>query len=383
MATTSGATPQQRLVTATTYSTDKYRLLELNPDVEQALTTGDKVVIVGGSKERAVLCTSSKSFYLTKEDMSNLRLLTEHSKWEEGSGADEIVMKGSAGFHYVLQPRVPDITMLKTLLLEAPYKKPMGSSPSSSKRARLHKLYTTDALMAKLQASKQELLDMLEQLCAFEDAGSWRVLDPDYQMSVFGDILHAIVQNDWDFQAGVPLQQLLAAVDEPTAVVRQCCRVYGSITKDDNGEKRATFDCNKIAMFYAKQLFMDEKENPHHTLNLGASEDWQLDYFMEKWQMRVPEPVKVSVDMLKGIALLKTQRSKPTRLIYFLEDELPMDPKLRFDKLFEVQEKWTIDQLEPYISALVRPGVTQASLLVKFARSSRQANSNERLYSKR
>jgi hypothetical protein len=174
------------------------------------------------------------------------------------------------------------------------------------------------------------------------------VLDPAYQNSVFGDVLDAIIQNDWDFQSqGVVVDELVRALDEPDVVVRQCCRVYGTIQP---GGERCTFDGKKIAIFCAKQLFKERDEGHYKAQSFTrADQGWALDQFMDKWQLRVPEPVKVIEEMLQGLVLMKPQKGKAARLVYLAEDELPMDPKQRFDKLFEFQEKWTIAQLEPYI----------------------------------
>lgn len=82
--------------------------------------------IVGNPDDRAVLCTSSKSFFLTKEDTSNLRLFTRHLKWaanEQNDSEEDIVLQGSAMSHYLLQPKTPDLMALKALLMEAPYAK--------------------------------------------------------------------------------------------------------------------------------------------------------------------------------------------------------------------------------------------------------------------
>jgi len=34
---------------------------------------------------------------------------------------------------------------------------------------------------------------------------------------------------------------------------------------------------------------------------------------------------------------------------YFPHNELPMDPKERFTQLFQVKQKWTAEELEPYL----------------------------------
>lgn len=65
-----------------------------------------RIVIVGEPDARAALCTPDKSYYLAKEDTSNLRLLTTHTSWkrdESSDGSVEIQVQGSANFHYVVR----------------------------------------------------------------------------------------------------------------------------------------------------------------------------------------------------------------------------------------------------------------------------------------
>lgn len=250
---------------------------------------------------------------------------------------------------------------------------------------------------------------MLKQLRAFEDAGSWRLLSPSYQAQVFADMLIAVVENEWQVLAppGIRIDQFIQAVDAPRLVIRQCCLIYGSIMGDSESRKNCTLDAAKIAVFCAKQLFEDRTAEAQMKQLPASSEDgWLLDSFMDKWQLRVPDQVAISADLLRGVAIVKVLKNKPMRLVYFPEEDLPLDPKQRFERLFQVQEKWTVKQLEPYVQyvskyfgasncslihlflglrcrPLVAPGVTQAALLLKFTRSSRQGDSPERLYSRR
>ncbi|TYZ69379.1 hypothetical protein PybrP1_008575, partial [[Pythium] brassicae (nom. inval.)] len=382
------ARAEQVVVTARDFSGARFRLVELNADVEQALRAGDRVFIVGEPHERAVLCTPAKSFFLAKEDTSNLRLLTRHTAWsapeptdgESASGRREIVVHGSARSHFVLQPKGPDVMRLKALLMESPFEHTPSDESASApqKRAKRHKLHTTEDLVLALQASEQEVLAMLEQLHAFNDAGAWWLLSAAYQSRVFGDLLDAIVQNDWDCLAppGIPLARLQAALDHPLVALRQCCKIYGAVV-DGDGEERCTLEASKVAGFVARQLFEEQAA-------AGSDGDgWALEQFMDKWALRVPDSVAVSAAMLRGVALTKTGKGKAARVVYFPEEDLPLDAKQRFEKLFQVQEKWTLEQLEPFIQSLVVPGTTQAALLLKHTRSSRQVNSSERLYSRR
>ncbi|KAG7383050.1 Sister chromatid cohesion protein DCC1 [Phytophthora pseudosyringae] len=380
------------IVTAADFNEDKYKLLQLNPELEQAVTTGSRVFIVGAPDARAVLCTEDKSYYIKKEDTSNLRLLTTHTDWsgpEETTAKRTIQVAGAARFHYLLEHKVPDPTKLRALLLEAPYEKPKRGA--QVKRAKLSKLYSTRDLVAALQVSEHEVLAMLNEVHAFEEAGAWRLLGPAYQSQIFTDMLDTIVQHDWKVLAepGVPLKQFLNELDEPLLAIRQCCKLYGSL-KAVNGEDHCTLDAVKVATFRAKSLFDEQAaeaqfqaQQQHVALN-PAEAGWELGQFMDKWKLRVPDSVSVNLEMLSGLVLVKPQKAgKPTRIVYFPEELLSPEPKKRFEQLFKMQEKWTISQLEPYIKSLVTPSTTQASLLLKNTRSSRQGNSTEKLYSRR
>lgn len=287
-----------------------------------------------------------------------------------------------------LEHKLPDPTKLRALLLEAPYEKPKRDAVKRVKRS---KLYSTNDLVASLQASEQEVLAMLDEVHAFEEAGAWRLLGPAYQSQIFTDMLDTVVQHDWKVltDPGVPVKQFLNELDEPLVAIRQCCKLFGKL-KAVGGEDHCILDPIKVATFRAKSLFDEQKEEAqfkaqqqHVTLN-PADAGWELDQFMEKWKLRVPDNVTVDLDMLSGLVLVKPQKAgRPTQIMYFPEELLSPEPKKRFEELFKVQEKWTIKQLEPYIKSLVTPSTTQASLLLKHTRSSRQGNSTEKLYSRR
>ncbi|KAG6955518.1 hypothetical protein JG688_00011915 [Phytophthora aleatoria] len=381
------------IVTTADFNEDKYKLLQLNPEIEQAITTGSKVFIVGAADARAVLCTEDKSYYIKKEDTSNLRLLTTHTDWsepKETTNKRTIQVSGAARFHYLLEHKVPDPTKLRALLLEAPYEKPKRDA-AQVKRAKLSKLYSTSDLVSALQVSEHEVLAILNEVHAFEEAGTWRLLGPTYQSQIFTDMLDAIVQHDWKVltEPGVSVKQFLNEIDEPLVAIRQCCKLYGSL-KTVKGEDHCTLDPVKVATFRAKSLFDEQAaeaqfqaQQEHAALN-PADAGWELGQFMDKWKLRVPDSVTVNLEMLSGLVLVKPQKAgKATRIVYFPEELLSPEPKKRFEQLFKMQEKWTIKQLEPYIKSLVTPSTTQASLLLKHTRSSRQGNSTEKLYSRR
>ncbi|KAI9915851.1 hypothetical protein PsorP6_007056 [Peronosclerospora sorghi] len=397
------------IVTTADFNEDKFKLLQLNPDIEHAITIGSKIVIVGAKDARAVLCTEDKSFYIKKEDTSNLRLLTTHMHWSGSKPKQVIHVSGAARFHYLLEPKAPNVLHLRDLLLESPYDKPRrDANASKMRRLTLEKVYSTQALMDKLQVSERQVLQMLQQVHAFEEAGAWRLLARKYETQVFTDMLDTIVQQEWDVfsEPGVAVHQFVAQLKEPLVAIRQCCHLYGDV-KSVNGEDRCTLDPIKVATFRAMALLQEQADETsfqaqHEHVVVNPDAGWALDQFLDKWKLRVPERVPVNLDMLRGLVLVKPPKggkNEPRRIVYFPEQALSPVPKQRFDQLFAMQEKWTLEQLEPYVRyvslvrkklgsteplrPLVTPNRTQASLLLKYTRSSRPSNSTEKLYSRR
>ncbi|TDH71595.1 hypothetical protein CCR75_001041 [Bremia lactucae] len=348
------------IVTTDDFNEDKYKLLQLNSDIERAITTGSQVFLVGTPDARAVLCTEDQSYYITKEDTSNLRLLTTHTDWSVTIDTHTVQVSGAARFHYLLEPKVPDATKLQALLLKAPYEKLKRKAISTQQSSPMN-VYTTRDLVAALQVSEQEILAMLKELHAFEDAGVWRLLESTYQSQVFTDMLDLVVQNDWNvfIEPGVLVKQFVNHLDEPSLVIRQCCQLYGSINTI-LGQEYCLFDRTKVATFRAKSLFDDQIAEAHFQAQLQHAAfplldaGWELNEFVQKWKLRVPDSVPVALEMLRGLALIKHSKAgKPSRIVYFPEDLLSPEPKKRFEQLFQTQEKWTIEQLEPYIKQVI------------------------------
>jgi Sister chromatid cohesion protein Dcc1 len=79
------------------------------------------------------------------------------------------------------------------------------------------------------------------------------------------------------------------------------------------------------------------------------SEPWNEDILLAHWQRELPgvgDSYQVSLEMLSGVALLTNKNEWK----YFSEEKLPTDLEHRFEILFAEKEKWTLDELKPYVS---------------------------------
>ncbi|KAI9922018.1 hypothetical protein PsorP6_000057 [Peronosclerospora sorghi] len=354
------------IVTTADFNEDKFKLLQLNPDIEHAITIGSN-----GSKPKQTIHVSGAARF------HYLVVLYYSSKVR-------LIQTVYVLYYVQLEPKAPDLLHLRDLLLESPYKKPRRDANESKMRGlKLEKVYSTQELIiCSLQVSERQVLQMLEQVHAFEEAGAWRLLARKYETQIFTDMLDTIVQQEWGVfsEPGVAVHQFVSQLEEPLVAIRH--RV--------NGEDRCTLDPINVATFRALSLFEEQADETsfqaqHEHVVVNPDAGWALDQFLDKWKLRVPEGVTVNLDMLRGLVLVKPPKggNEPRRIVYFPEQALSPEPKQPFDQLFAMQEKWTFEQLEPYIRPLVTPNRTQASLLLKYTRSSRPSKSTEKLYSRR
>lgn len=58
--------------------------------------------------------------------------------------------------------------------------------------------------------------------------------------------------------------------------------------------------------------------------------------------------MKTDLKYLDGISLVD-RTSKPEVIWYFAESDLPEDIQERFTVLFETREKWTLNEIRPFV----------------------------------
>jgi sister chromatid cohesion protein DCC1 len=57
------------------------------------------------------------------------------------------------------------------------------------------------------------------------------------------------------------------------------------------------------------------------------------------------------------------------QVIYFPAPKLPMQPQARFKELFAVKQRWTFEEIQPYLADLVGGSITEQQLLLAHART--------------
>jgi sister chromatid cohesion protein DCC1 len=97
---------------------------------------------------------------------------------------------------------------------------------------------------------------------------------------------------------------------------------------------------------------------------------FNLSEFLTMWQQAVPEGVQTDVKHLRGLSLVDDSKT-PNVIKYFPEWKLTENIQDRLVVLFALREKWTLEELEPYVEKLTTTKLNANALLTKFSRVSK------------
>ncbi|XP_069456854.1 sister chromatid cohesion protein DCC1 isoform X1 [Ovis canadensis] len=291
-------------------------LLELEPALCGRLQAGHSLVIRGDKDEQAVLCSEDKTFDLKVADTSNMLLFIPGCKIPEQLKMEET--------HCNI----------------------------------IHTEYTTGDLLDQIQASEEEIMTQLQVLNACEIGGYWRILEFDYEMKLLNHITQLVDSESWSFSK-VPLNTCLQELGplEPEEMIEHCLRCYGKKYTEE-GEVYFELSADKICRATAQMLLQNAVK-------------FNLAEFQEVWQQSVPEGMTTRLDQLQGLALVDRQ-SRPEIIFLLKVEDLPEGDQERFSSLFSLREKWTEEDIAPYIQDLCGEKQTVGALLTKYARSSMQ-----------
>jgi len=331
----------------------------------------------GLQTDSAVLCTKDATFDVKVAETSNTLLLLQHLSVadELPSVADDskqiiISQKITAKKHeyFELKRIKPGMSRLKELLEECLYKGPAFEEEDNSATH----LYSFEDLLEQVQASEAELLEGLRNLKACLIQGQWRLLDFDYTVSVLFSIVAAVNEQSWDLHS-IPRLSLCHLLQDmyPVEVI---VHVLSSFSTPVNQSEDVTSDNER------HRLNEDAVCRLCAELVLHSSVEFNLSEFEETWKATVPEGMTTNYEQLKGLAMIQRD-VRPEVIQYFPASELPDNTEERFSVLFKKREKWTLEDITPYIQDLSSDKLGIGALLTKFSRVSN--NKGIKLYSSR
>lgn len=338
---------------------ENFKFLELNNTVLEHLEVGQRVVFRGEEDDRAVLCTESQTYEVKEAETSNSMLLVPNLRWPEDmlpSVNDDRMLERReiVGIHYSyyeLRVCKPRLKKLRRILQESAYR---GSELESELQESNVKFYTSDDLET-IQASKEELKDALNVIDAVCLNGYWRVLDFDYHYRILSLFLDLINSNSWSIES-IPAAEVLSELKDliPELILQHLVKIYTDPVENSDSGSMVKLKADKVCRFLAEAL-------------LRSLNRFNLKDFLKAWQDSVPEGLKVDVKQLEGLALIDSD-TKPPIISLYPESDLPEEIQPRIEELFTVREKWTFDQIKPYVEPLATAQLNVNALLTKYAR---------------
>eukprot|EP00095_Tigriopus_kingsejongensis_P001966 maker-scaffold886_size84816-snap-gene-0.24 protein:Tk01966 transcript:maker-scaffold886_size84816-snap-gene-0.24-mRNA-1 annotation:"sister chromatid cohesion protein dcc1" len=335
------------------------RLVEMEASLARSLTEGQVLTFRGRENDNVVLCTPSQTYDVKEAETSNSLLLLDRVDFpEDWAGLDSLghgerdtratAVRAVSSRYWELKPCRPSFKRLYVLLRAEPLKN-ARDAPSGSGMA-------LDQLLEQVQCSESELLEALCEMPATFFCGRWHWLDLDYRMKLLTLITNFMEENSWtaeELNVSHTLETL--GVIEPVELIRQTIDYYFPEPGKLADQRQVNPD--RVAKFYGQYL-------------LQSGSAFALDEFVRIWQQSVPEGVKVNLQLLNDLALVDKQ-SSPVSIKSFDEKDLPENIGERLAVLFLAREKWTVEELDPFVQKLTTPKLNVNALLTKFARASK------------
>ncbi|KAL5006003.1 hypothetical protein ScPMuIL_017161 [Solemya velum] len=342
---------------------DHMTLMELDSHMLDVILEGNELVIRGDKDEMAVLCTNEKTYEVKEAEISNDLLITPEvligkDLDSEGDPCQTFSQVLSVlHTYYELRECKPRIHKLKSLLEENHY------SGRESERDEKHqgRKFQFEDFLEIVQASETEIRAGLRQLQACQIEGFWRLLDFDYLCQVLNHIIQLCEENDW-LEAGIPLAECLLPLEElfPRSVIEHTLECYSrtrqEVMQSFEGSERYNLDEDKICRFFAE-------------LTLKNSDKFNYKEFLNVWQQCVPDGMTTSLYQIEGMCLIDKIGGIEV-IWYYPVEELPEEVADRFEALFKTREKWTREEIIPYIKDLATDKTDVGALLTKYARAS-------------
>ncbi|KAG0205770.1 Sister chromatid cohesion protein DCC1 [Mortierella sp. GBA30] len=391
------------IIFARDFVQSSYTLLELPKSLENYLLENENASngaplsfeVRGLEKDTAVLCTETQTFMLQRAHTSNTLIpvapVLELSKrdldmdvdmdtdlaidpYQIDDLTDDSPYKKQAVLDILdsvldLIPISPRLDRLADVLGRCQFE---GHAQESNIKGHL---YTWEQLQSIVQASDKEMLQWLKDRHACIIEGHWRLFKRRFMYDILQEIL--MTMNVLDMSAdSVNGTTLCARIEQesPAAesgiepwMVEHC---LGSFSNEEQTTEPGYYhlSAKKMCTFMGIHLLS--------TIERGNR--WKLEEYMNAWQTSLHEHFQADLAYLAGECVVEADRA-PERnqshkyIRYFSKTHLPNDPAARFTALFEIKSKWEGPEIRPFLRDLVLDEKKLDVLLLKHARSVKQA----------
>lgn len=174
-----------------------------------------------------------------------------------------------------------------------------------------------------------------------------------YEYRVLTLMMNLMIENSWELNE-IDEEETISALDgiAPSAVVTGLFNIYTEPSSSSNKFRYKEDLVSKIIL-----------------LNI-LKPDLKFNYeeFMQTWRDAMPEGMTMDEKQLKGIGIID-KTSQPPCIKSLHEEFLPTNLHDRLRALFRAKDKWTLEEIEPYIEFFTTPQLGVTMILSKFSRS--------------
>ncbi|KAF5094225.1 hypothetical protein D0Z00_003641 [Geotrichum galactomycetum] len=346
--------------------TSKYKLLELDPELLEYLTTSERpqLILKGPRNDsKLVLCTDTKTFkvreiqhsnslFVMRSGANDCRLLSNvPSSWET------IDITGSTDHCDDAFRNVPVYYGATGTNLQQHDVKPTAKALGKPKLER-KRPETLAALKLRVPVSEAQFAKLWVDRVGVElTDGRLYTLSDDVVHDVLRDILVVVMKDIKSVDPALVFAQLADAdggsYEEPEAVVETVIKkfaVNSAVPYELAGERIVQW----LGLY---------------TLKSHDGEELAIDTFVDLWTAAVPVPVERLGSQL-DLALLDGHFVKitPTRLTHLARSTLSAHPETRFRQLLDLKPTWELAEIAPFVDDLRSRTLTLERFVMKFAK---------------
>ncbi|KAI8814557.1 sister chromatid cohesion protein Dcc1 [Cladochytrium replicatum] len=386
------------------FEPNRYRLVELPADLAASLFPAQSssqissqyqpnVLVFRSTDEdsEVVLCSNDTTYAVRQASISNTVLVCRPrpSSVFEGE-THEIVDTLSSYLELTrVQPRLANLrNMLKNTALYAgpaeegrilkarPVRYTWNDLRDNVQARFVVLIYASHLNLPSLRKSDHELRLGLENLNAIEIEGYWRLLDTRYVAYVIEQIIascNILGQSTPEDLSAVSLIAIVGELksdidDIPEDIVHHILKVFSDSSEHvEPNDVIFKLSDSKVCRFFGEEILKEKLGNRRNAVA-------DVIPFLKLWSSRVPDTFTVSMDMLKGIALIGDAPQGKVLSYFTLETLLNSDPRCSSDLrtrlkiLFDVRRRWAHDEIIVYLKDLEPDQKALDAFLLKNAR---------------
>ncbi|KAK6628879.1 hypothetical protein RUM43_002696 [Polyplax serrata] len=311
------------------------RLFSIDEEFIKKLESGERFSFKGCNKEKIVFCTEDETYEVKEGDISNSLIICPNLLYNsdlQHHENNERVLKQQTIYgvhHSYLELRLtfPKLSKLKALLTEVEYTGPKENPD-------INNGYYFFELLDIIQCSRQQLQENLKEIRALCLDDKWRGLNITYETEVLSYMISVMEKQKWDKIHGMEIKQILNSI-VPEFIIDHILLYYTTQLSDD--ENLYTFKEDVVNRCFAEVLLKT------------AEGRFRYNEFIMAWERCLNPVIKADINHLKGLALIEKEEGQQKIVHLYPEYDLPENISERFRLLFKRKEKWTLEEITPYI----------------------------------